>query len=545
MKTLNLNYILISLGISMSKPTSLNSPAFWLADIKAGFIISLIALPLCLGIATASGFPPFAGLITAIVGALIVSWIGSARFTIKGPAAGLIVIALGAVVELGQGDMSKGYHQAIAVGVGAGILQLILALARTAGLGIAMSKTVVHGMLAAIGIIIVSKQVHVALGVKPEAHEAIGLIAEIPASFIDANFVVSLIGFVSLIVLLAWPKIAFGKLKLIPAHLVVLFLAVPMAVYFGLPSDAGTQFFGSTVATGSKFMVQLPDSILDGLTFPDFSAIFSLTSIKYILMFALVGSIESTLSVVAVDAIKEYKHPSDLNRDLFAVAVGNTIAAFLGGLPMISEIVRSKANVDAGAQSHRANFFHGVFLLLYVAVLTDLIQLIPLSALAAMLIVTGLRLASLKEVLHANEIGKDQLFLFSLTVVVTLLTDLLMGVAAGLIAKVVFHGIRGVGPIALFKSHISSKKQGNIWVISISGNAAFTSLLKLKKTVAAIPDKDILVQVDVSHAKLVDHTFLSGLDVVFSVRPDLKMDIVGMDTMRAVSDHPLAVRMKV
>ncbi len=491
----------------------------WIADCKAGFFISLIALPLCLGIATASGFPPFAGLITAIVGGVLVSWIGSARFTIKGPAAGLIVIVLGAVMELGQGEMLAGYHKALAVGVVAGMLQLVLALCRAAGLGIAMSKTVVHGMLAAIGIIIIAKQAHVMLGVVPEATGSIALLAEIPHSLMNMNSLVSLVGFASLFILLFWDKVAIGWLKSIPAPLVVLCMAVPLALTMGIDAT---------------YRVELPDSFLSGIAFPDFSDALTLTFAKYVLMFALVGAIESTLTVVAVDAMKDYKYPSDLNRDLLATSIGNIISSCIGGLPMISEIVRSKANIDAGAISQRANAAHGVFLLLYVVVLSDLIELIPLAALAAMLVVTGLRLASYKEVQHAAYIGKDQLLLFVITVVVTLFTDLLIGVTVGLLAKVTLHALRGVSPAGLFKARAIAKEREGGWTITIEGNAAFPCLLKVRNALREVDDAHAKIVIDVSNAKLVDYTFLSGLQVVFAEYPHMQYQVVGLQHMNAV-----------
>lgn len=527
----------------MSQVTEIKNKESLLVDAKAGFIISLIALPLCLGIATASGFPPIAGLTTAIIGGIVVSWLGSSSFTIKGPAAGLIVIALGSVTELGQGDLTQGYHQALAVGVGAGVLQLIFALMRTAGLGICMSKSVVHGMLASIGVIIVAKQAHVMLGVTPHAHEALGLLAEIPHSFLDANLAISLIGFASLLILFFWPRISSGFLKNIPAQLVVLLLAVPAAIIMHISAEGGSQFMGMSVKGGPGYMVSLPASVLDGIAHPDFSAFFTLTSIKYILMFALVGTIESTLSVVAVDALKDYKRPSDLNRDLMAVSIGNIIAAFLGGLPMISEIVRSKANVDAGAQSHRANFFHGCFLLIYLVALAGVIQLIPLAALAAMLVFTGLRLASVKEVVHAKQIGHDQMILFLVTLIVTLMTDLLVGVAVGLLVKIAIHWMRGVSPAALLKSKVTVAKEEGQWRMNIFDNAAFPCLLKVRSTLRQIEDRDTTVLIDVTNARLVDHTFLSGLDVVFSERPDLKRELVGLKKMKSVSDHPQSTRL--
>lgn len=501
----------------------------WKADVKAGFIVSLIALPLCLGIATASGFPPFAGIITAIIGGLLTSWIGSARFTIKGPAAGLIVIVLGAVMELGQGNMIAGYHKALAVGVVAGILQLILALIRMAGLGIAISKTVVHGMLAAIGIIIIAKQAHVMLGVTPTSQDTLLLLSEIPQSFINMDYVIGIIGFMSLFILIYWDNIAIGVLRAVPAPLVVLLIAVPFSVMAGIDSS---------------YQINLPDSVIEGFAFPDFSDIASITFIQYVIMFALVGAIESTLTVVASDAMKEYQHASDLNRDLFATSVGNIIASSLGGLPMISEIVRSKANIDAGATSHIANVAHGAFLLFYVVILSNAIELIPLASLAAMLVLTGLRLASYKEWRHAYYIGKDQLFLFSITVIVTLLTDLLIGVGTGLIAKIMLHAYRGVSPVALFRSHIQLKQEAQAQRIIIKGNAAFPALIKIRNMLRHINDEARHIIVDIHHVALVDHTFLSGLHAVFAQYPLLSYSIEGKNNMRALGHSEYSVHVK-
>ncbi len=515
------------------------------ADAKAGFLVSLIALPLCLGIAAASGFPPIAGLLTAIVGGVVVSFLGSARYTIKGPAAGLIVIALGAVTELGGGDMLLGYHRALAVGVVAGALQFALAYFRTAGLGISMSKSVVHGMLAAIGVIIVAKQLHVLLGVSPHAHETFGLIAELPRSFAQMNPAVALVGFGSLALLLIWPKIAAGPLKAVPPQLVVLFAAVGASLALGFPHSGTVNLMGQSIATDPKFLVALPASPLGGFAFPDFSVIFSPASVKYIVMFALVGSIESTLSVIAVDSIApDKKAPADLDGDLMGLSVGNVICGFIGGLPMISEIVRSKANVDAGAASPRANFFHGLMLLIFLVALPAVVSLVPLTALAAMLILVGLRLASVKEVLHAREVGRDQLALFLTTLVVTLLTDLLIGVGVGLALKIVLHFVRGATPKSLFAPKVESRVDGSSATLTLTGEAAFPSLLVIRKAAKALPEGVDTVAIDVSRSRIVDHTFLSGVDAALSGRPALKHVVVGHEGFSPQGRHVHATRLK-
>ncbi len=516
----------------------------WLADLRSGFLVFLIALPLCLGIAMASGFPPVAGIITAAIGGIVVSWLGSARLTIKGPAAGLIVIALGAVQELGQGDPMVGYRRALAVGVVAAAVQIGLALLRGATVGITMSPSVVHGMLAAIGVIIMSKQLHTVFGVTPEAKEPLELLAEVPQSVLHANPEVLLIGLGSLAILFLHPFIPSKKLKAIPAAVFVLAFAVPLGLVFDLDHAHDYRIWSHTFHLGPEYLVQLPSSITSAVAFPDFSDVLSATSIKYIVMFALVGSIESVLSVLAVDSLDPARRPSDLNKDLLATGVGNLLAASVGGLPMISEIVRSKANIDAGARSIRSNFAHGLFLAVAVALVPSLLHQIPLAALAAMLVYTGSRLASPAEFIHAKDIGKDQLVLFMTTLVVTLASDLLIGVAAGLTLKVVLHWSRGASIPTLLKTRVEANQNGKVLELRLQGAAAFTTLLAVRRHLIALTADTTLVRIDLSDVVIVDHTFLSRLRAMADEWEKAKLELVGLDRLRPVSAHPAATRRK-
>ncbi|MBK8251222.1 MAG: SulP family inorganic anion transporter [Polyangiaceae bacterium] len=511
------------------------------ADIISGFLVFLIALPLCLGIAMASGFPPVGGLVTAIIGGVVATHLGSARLTIKGPAAGLIVIALGAVTELGQGDTAAGYRKALAVGVVAGVVQVILALSKAGVLGDLMPRSVVHGMLAAIGVIILSKQTHTLLGVSPHAKEPLELIAEIPGSVRDANMVVAAIGVLALAILFGMPALKNRLTKRIPAPMAVLSLAIPIALLLDFRHAHAVGLAGHSYSVGPKALVQLPANLLNAITFPDFSEITSGTSIKYIVMFALVGSIESLLSVSAVDSLDPAKRASDSNKDLLAVGIGNVIAAALGGLPMISEIVRSKANIDSGAQSRWSNFFHGLFLLAFVAFLPGVLGQIPLAALAAMLIYTGSRLASPAEFKHAYEIGKDQLALFIVTCAVTLATDLLVGVGAGIVLKIVMHIARGVPLGQLFKNKIETTRDGETLHVHVRGAAVFTNLLGLRRALSAIPGDVAVVQVDFSDARVVDHSTLERIRSIADEWPHAKLQVVGLDKHKKGSTHKTSV----
>ncbi len=522
----------------MSAPFS----GFNAGDIKSGFLVFLIALPLCLGIALASGFPPVAGISTAVIGGVIVSFLGSSRLTIKGPAAGLIVIALGAVQELGGGDPIVGYKRALAVGVVAAGIQILFALFRAASAGIAMSPAVVHGMLAAIGIIIVSKQAHIVMGVSPEGSEPLELLAEIPHSIANANPEILLLGVLSLLILFLHPLIRHRIARAIPAPVIVLALTVPIGLFFDLDHLHSYHLFSKDFSVGPEFLVELPGSIANAIAFPDFSVIFTGTSLKYIVMYALVGTIESTLSVLAVDTLDPEKRSSNLNRDLLGVGVGNLACAMIGGLPMISEIVRSKANIDAGAKSRWSNFFHGALLLVSVALIPGLLHMIPLAALAAMLVYTGVRLASPKEALHAKEIGLDQFALFIVTLVTTLATDLLIGVAVGLALKTVLHTFRGARLRDLVRTRVVEEREGGELRIKLHGAAAFTSLLRVRRALEKVDESVGTVILDLSDVVVVDHTFLLRVRATASEWPGTEMKILGINEMVTASSHPDASR---
>lgn len=528
-----------------SHATPLNGRPSLAADLKAGFFVFLIALPLCLAIAKASEFPPIAGVMTAIIGGLIVSPLGSARLTIKGPAAGLIVIVLGAVTELGtvngQFDPQLGYTRCLAVGMVAAAIQILFGLLRFASVGAAMANSVVHGMMAAIGITILSKQVHNAMGVTPAAKTPLPLLAEIPASIGKANVAVTVIGVLSILVLALWPKWKKAAAR-VPAPLVVLALAVAIGAALHLATPGSGTLLGREFASGPDLLVKLPASLVAAITHPNFDVVFSGASIKWIVMFALVGFIESTLSTLAVDSLDPARRASNLNRDLLALGCGNLVSAAVGGLPMISEIVRSKANIDAGAQSNKANFFHGAFLLLSIVAVPWLLQMIPLSALAAMLIMVGLRLGGPKVWAHAWHVGWDQFVMFAVTVVVTLMTDLLKGVGAGLVVKAALHMLRGVRPGFFFGSRVEATRAGEVMTVTMAGAAVFTMLLRLGKVLRGVDGGVRKVVLDLRECRLIDHTFLARVEGMAAEWPQAKLEILYPAAAKAASHDAQAAR---
>jgi MFS superfamily sulfate permease-like transporter len=524
----------------------------WRSDFLSGFLVFLIALPLCLGISMASGFPPMAGIITAIIGGILVSRISGSFVTINGPAAGLIVVVLGAVQELGDGDAMAGYRYALAAIVFASALQILMGVFKMGRLSSFFPASVVHGMLAAIGIIIMAKQINVVLGTSPEKGSSLfSTIAQIPHSIVNLNPEIAIIGVSGLIILIIWSMIKNPTLKMIPAPLIVVLVGMGLARYFDLDHEhmylflPDAHFLPHHEATvGPAFLVAISDNFLSSFYFPDFSKFATAEFWEAVVSICLVGSLESLLSAMAVDKLDPYKRHSNLDRDITAVGTGNLISGLIGGLPMIAEIVRSSANVNNGAKTGWANFFHGSCLLLFVVFFPRLIHSIPLASLAALLVFTGFRLASPKEFAKVMGVGKEQLFMFVVTIIGVLATDLLIGVAIGIVAKFGIHMLRGVRLNNLFKMHfVIEQKDADTLVVSIVGAAIFSNFMSLKTALANLENgKTVIFQMNNTY--LLDHTVMEFLH---DFQHDYegsggKCVFLGMETHDTYSRHPLAAR---
>lgn len=524
----------------------------WRSDLLSGFLVFLIALPLCLGISMASGFPPSAGLITAIIGGIVVSRISGSFVTINGPAAGLIVVVLDAVQGLGEGDAMAGYRYTLAAIVVASLLQILMGYFKAGRLSSFFPASVIHGMLAAIGIIIMAKQIHVVLGTTPEKGSSLfSTIAQIPHSIVNLNPDIAIIGIIGLIILIIWSKIKNPTLKMIPAPLIVVLVGISLGKYFDLNHEhmylflPNAEFLPHHEATvGPKFLVAISDNFTSSFYFPDFSKIATGEFWKAVITIGLVGSLESLLSAMAVDKLDPYKRHSDLDKDLTAVGAGNLVAGMVGGLPMIAEIVRSSANVNNGAKTSWANFAHGTFLLLFVVFFPRLIHSIPLAALAALLVFTGFRLASPKEFAKVMGIGKEQLFIFVATIIGVLATDLLIGVLIGILAKFAIHMLRGVRLNNLFKIHFTIEQiDAETSVVEIVGAAIFSNFMAFKNALTELePGKKLIFQLNNTY--LIDHTVMEFLHEFEHnyVEQGGQCQFIGMETHDTYSRHPLAVR---
>lgn len=503
----------------------------WKTDLLAGFMVFLLALPLSLGIAKASGFPASMGVLTAIIGGLISPFFKVSALTIKGPAAGLITICSGAILEFGE----QGWKIAAAAIMVAAIFQIILAKFKLGSLSDFFPHSAVHGMLAAIGIIIIAKQIPVLLGDDPSLYAGEGpieLLLDIPMFVGNAHLHIGIVGIIGVLVMFGLPRIGIKVLQKVPAPLIVLVLSIPLALYW---------HFRETEPAYS--LVQIGDfwGMLD-FNF-DFSWISKFVFWKYVFMFLFVNSLESLLTVKAVDNLDPYKRTSDYNGDLTGVGFGNFFSAMLGGLPMISEVVRSTANIGFGGRTKWSNFFHGFFLLLAMLFIIPFIEMIPNSALAAMLIYAGYRLAAPRQFLHTYRIGKEQLAIYITTIAVTLLEDLLLGIAAGILVEFIFHIYHGAKVKYLFKACYELKDSDHLLEVNVCESAIFSNLIGFKKLLDEIPH-DKAIRFNFSETKLIDHSFMafiSHYQKEYSIKGG-QFELAGLENHKSFSEHDLATK---
>jgi MFS superfamily sulfate permease-like transporter len=519
------------------------------SDSLSGFLVFMLALPLSLGIATASDFPAIYGLITAMVGGVVVSFFAGSPLTIKGPAAGLIVIVAGSVAELGKGNNELGWKLALGAIVIAGIIQVLFGVLKLGALSDFFPLSAIHGMLAAIGIIIISKQLHILVGINPLTPEGkpmvepLELLMELKNTFVHffEHEEVAIVGLVSLVIVFGWPMIPVKALKKIPSALVVLLVSIPLALALGIQNVPDVKDSTGEVVKGFSPLLSFKEGLFDVLgvkvSFQGFSM--PLVFIKFVIMFALIGSLESLLTVKAIDMLDPYKRKSNYNKDLVALGIGNIVAGILGGLPMITEVARSTANINYGGKTRWANFFHGFFILLFLLFAVSFSDIIPKASLAAILIGVGWKLAHPREFGHRAKIGADQIVVFIITILLTLATDLLVGIGAGILLKFILHISRNVPLKRLFMPNF--KVSGH--TIYIEEAAIFSNFIPVKKKILSFPYSSHLT-LDVTKCYLVDHTVIETLH---HLKDDFTneggtLEIKGIEEFKAVgnSKHQMA-----
>lgn len=512
-------------------------------DLLAGFILFLIALPLSVGISLASGAPATAGLLSAIVGGILGTFFCGGHVMINGPAAGLIVVVLTSIQQLGNGDATVGFKLTLAAIIVAGVLQIVLGLIRAGTLGLCVPINVLHGMLAAIGVTIVVKQIFVLAGLKPQGESTLSQMLEIPQAIAHANWVILFMGLLCVTLVLLLNAQKKGFLKYIPSSLAAVILGIIFDKVFDLEHLHSISFLDHTFEVGSKYLLHVPTDLKEAFFFPDFSRMTEPLFIKMVISICFVASIESVLSAYAVDKLDPLKRKTNLNWDLVGKGLCNTFLGFIGGLPIITEIVRSSANINNGAQTRWSNFFHGIFILAFLVLFPNVLNLIPLAAFAAVLIIVGFRLGHPKQLLHAKNIGWDQFILFAGTLIITLKTDLLVGVGSGLLIKFILTIIRSQTLAGIFKLSKTEIEANGTYYLTVNGPAVFTNLLKVKGALDAHSQAP-QIELNLQKATYIDHTFM---DFTENYAREMKdqgrtLKILDFPDHKFTADHPLASR---
>ncbi|MET0133260.1 MAG: bifunctional SulP family inorganic anion transporter/carbonic anhydrase [Kibdelosporangium sp.] len=444
-------------------------------DLPASFVVFLISIPLSLGIAAASGAPLIAGLVAAVVGSIVAGALGGSPLQVSGPAAGLTVIVAGLIDQFG-------WPATAAITVGAGLLQILFGVTRLGRLALSLSPAVVHGMLAGIGVTIVIGQLHVLLGATADGSVLTNL-GQLPAQLMSPGWAAAAVGLLAIGTMVLWPKVPKGSL--VPAPLVAVVLATVAVIALGLD-----------IAT-----VHLPGNPLQDLAMPEIPAGGAGAIAIAVLTVALVASVESLLSAVAVD--KMHNGPrSNLDRELIGQGAANTLSGALGGLPVTGVIVRSSTNVTAGARTRASSILHGVWIAAFVLFLAHVLELIPLAALAGVLIVVGTRLV------HAGHLRNlrlhGELAVYGATVLGVIVLGLLEGVALGVTVAV----LRALYQLA--HTSVRVRQQYDTWRVDVHGSLVFLGVGKLLRALSQIPPGQ---RVGLNlHIDFMDHAAFEAID---------------------------------
>ncbi len=484
----------------------MNKAAYFKTDILSGLVVFLVALPLCLGIALASGAPLFAGIISGVIGGIIVGSLSNSQLSVSGPAAGLTAIILVAISSLGS------YETFLLAVVLAGIMQILLGIAKAGTISNYFPSNVIEGMLTAIGVIIILKQLPHAIGYDVD-NEGDFFFVETNTGHNTFSAIINAINYshlgaiiitlVSLAILIAFNKVAFLKnLKVVPGALV--------AVVAGVVINEIFKASGSTLAISQEHLVNLPtpksfSDFIGQFSNPDFTAIQNPKVWVVAATIAAVASIETLLCIEAADKLDPLKRYTNSNTELFAQGAGNILSGMIGGIPMTSVIVRTSANINSGGRTKTAAIAHGIFLLIAVLSIPTILNKIPLACLAAILLMIGYKLASPTVFKHMWHSGKYQFVPFIVTVLAVVFTDLLKGVAIGLVISV-FYILRANLKLAYFFKK-EKHHAGEVITMKLAQEVSFLNKAAIKQTLNHLPENSKFI-IDATDSFYIDHDIL-------------------------------------
>lgn len=470
-------------------------------DLKASITVFFVALPLCLGISLASGAPMYSGLLAGIIGGIVVSLISKSELSVSGPAAGLTAICAAAITQLGAIEI---FFLSVAV---AGLFQVLLGIFRLGGFTHFIPSAVIKGMLASIGIILISKQVPAFIGYdKPDfwSNEFFNIISfknvwsNVDSLYKHSSAGVILIALLSIALLYAWKRTLSKKISFLPTSFITVLFGISLALVF-------RNYFPQLALKPTQY-VTVPGNIISQIRFPEFSALFSNIEIwRNAVVICFVATLETLLSIEAIDKLDPYNRITPQNRELMAQGTGNFLSGLLGGIPITAVIVRSSANAEAGARTKLSSLAHGLWLLLAILFAIPLINLIPYCVLAVILIRTGYNLAKPKMIISVYKQGREQFLPFIITVISILFTDLLIGVLIGIGYSIYFlikHTYR-----AGFAMKERTEGHTRHFTIELALNVSFLNKKKFMETLDGLPEYSI-VEIDGSKSVYIDRDVL-------------------------------------
>lgn len=525
----------------------------WQSDLLAALSVSFVALPLALGIALASGVPPMSGIIAVVIGGIVTTFFRGSHLAINGPAAGLIAIIVSSLAA--WGDAPDRLNYVLAAIVVSGLIQVALGFLKLGKLAEFIHSSVINGIMTAIGIIIFAQQIHVAfIGKKSAVSQPIAQLGDFLANITNINPWVAIISLAGLLLLIFQSRIGYNLFKFVPAPMWVLLLSVPFAIVFGFANEDSSimNLFGKFA--GENLLVKIPTKIEEILIFPDFTMIGDSRFWTSVTGITLIASIQSLAMGKAVDKIDPYKRKTNFDRDLVGVGLSSAVSGMLGGLPVITVIVRSTVNVQNNAKTKWSNLYHGIFMTFLVMAIilppSPYKLPIPYAALAVILVFTGYKLASPKVFKHVLDQGIEQFIFFAGTLFITLYNGLLAGIFGGLLIVAITHLLLARVPTQRFIQMVFNSgsllvpKEGGGYDLKIKGIANFLGAIKMNNLLSEIP-KSADVNIDFSQARLVDFSTLEKVYEFQKLHSENggKVNIKGLDNHISSTNHKMGLKL--
>ena len=521
----------------------------WQSDLIAAVSVALIALPLSLGIALAAGAPAMSGIFSAVIGGVVTTLYRGGHISVNGPAKGVIGVILLGIVLMDDGK-GQAFNYVLAAVVVSGAIQILLGILKLGRLADIFHSSVIHGILAAIGIIIFAKQIHVAMGTHSDNPSIIQNLIDAVLLLPQANPFVLIIALSGLLLLLFHSKISYRFFHLLPAPMWVIALSIPLVYVFNFFDQQTLSFLGRSYEVGPHLLLDIPDTIVDSIMHPNFGKINTIEFWTTVFSILIITSIESLAIAKAVDKIDPYRRKTDLNKDLTGIGFSTMIAGLIGGLPIIAVIIRSTVNIHNGAKTKWSNMYQGLLLLLFIVVLSPIMRQVPLCAFAVLLVYTGFKLASPAVFKQVYNQGTEQLVFFIATMILTLYTNLLVGLIGGLLLALVTHMLLANVPIPQFFKMVYKsrtklmKRPDGSFDLKIRGIANFLGILKVDKLVAQIP-AGADVNIDLSDTRLVGMTYMDYLVEYLKIQKSTggKVFITGLDSHVSSSTYNRALKL--